>query len=198
VTTAAEVLRRFVDVLRSANLAYMLTGSHASTLHGMPRSTYDVDFVISPTREEMRRLVQQLKDAGCYVDGLAAEEALATHGQFNAIDLESGWKADFIIRKPRPFSVTEFDRRESGVLYGVPVQVATAEDLILAKLEWAKLGESSRQIEDVANVLKIRADQLDRDYLAEWIGRLGVQEPWKAARRMAGLSESTTDTAADE
>jgi hypothetical protein len=186
VTIAAEVLRRFVDVVQAAKLAYMLTGSHASTLHGMPRSTYDVDFVISPTREEIRLLVKRLQEAGCYVDPLAAEEALETYGQFNAIEYKSGWKADFIIRKPRAFSIAEFDRRESGVLYGVPVVVATAEDLIVAKLEWAKLGDSSRQVEDVANVLKIRRNQLDREYLDGWIERLGLADQWKAAVRLAG------------
>jgi hypothetical protein len=185
-TPAREVLRLFVDAIQAANLAYMLTGSHASTLHGMPRSTYDVDFVISPSREEIRRLVQRLKEAGCYVDEHAAQEAVDTYGQFNAIDMESGWKAAFVIRKPRPFSIAEFDRREAGVLYGVPVQVATAEDLIVAKLEWAKLGGSSRQIEDVANILKIRSERIDRDYLNPWIARLGLEDQWNAAVRMAG------------
>ncbi|MDB4950107.1 MAG: hypothetical protein JWM27_2756 [Gemmatimonadetes bacterium] len=185
--TPAEVLQQFVDALQDAALPYMLTGSHASSIHGMPRATLDVDFVVAPSREEIRRLVQNLKAAGCYVDDRAADEALDTHGQFNAIGLDSGWKADFIIRKPRAFSRTEFDRREPGVLYGVEVSVATAEDVLLAKLEWAKLGESSRQIEDAANILKVRGDRLDRAYVERWVRELGLAQQWDAAVRSAGM-----------
>lgn len=123
-----QVLRQFVSALEAAGTPYMLTGSHASSLHSTPRMSYDIDFVISPTRSEVRSLVRQLKDAGCYVDERAALEALDSHGQFNAIDQETGLKADFIIRKPRPFSETEFNRRRPAALYEVPLIVATAED----------------------------------------------------------------------
>jgi hypothetical protein len=183
--TAEQVLRLFVEVLEEAGTPYMLTGSHASSLHSAPRSTYDLDFVISPTRAEMRALVRQLKEAGCYVDERAALEALETHGQFNAVDSESGWKADFILRKPRPFSDTEFNRRRPAELYNVPLIVATAEDVLLAKMEWAKLGESARQIEDAAAVLKSRAAALDTPYIERWVEQLGLEAQWTAVQRAA-------------
>jgi hypothetical protein len=182
----AEVLRRFVAAIEGAGLPYMLTGSHASSLHGIPRSSFDLDFVCAPSRDDVRRLVVQLKEAGCYVDERAALEALDAYGQFNAIHIESGWKADFIIRKPRPFSQVEFERRRGGVLYGVPIIVATAEDVLIAKLEWAKLGESSRQIEDAGNILKARSGNLDHEYVADWIKRLELEDQWQAAVRFAG------------
>lgn len=180
---AEQVLRLFVKALEEAGAPYMLTGSHASSLHSTPRTTYDVDFVISPTRAEMRALVEQLKAAGCYVDERVAFEALDTHGQFNAVDKESGWKADFIIRKPRAFSETEFSRRRPAELYDVPVIVATAEDVLIAKMEWAKLGESARQIEDAAAILKARANVLDRPYIERWVEQLGLVAQWDAVQR---------------
>jgi hypothetical protein len=185
--TPAEVLRHFVALIEAAGTPYMLTGSHASSLHGLPRSSYDLDFVISPTRAEMRSLVQQLKEAGCYVDEVTALEALDSHGQFNAIDLESGWKADFIIRKPRPFSETEFGRRRPAELYGVPLTVATAEDVLIAKMEWAKLGESERQIRDAADILKTRAGHLDTAYVEGWVQQLGLRVQWNAVRQSAAV-----------
>ena len=180
--TLEQILRQFVSSLENAGTPYMLTGSHASSLHSAPRVTYDLDFVISPTRAELRALVQQLGAAGCYVDERAAFEALDTHGQFNAIDKETAWKADFIIRKPRPFSETEFNRRRPAELYDVPVIVATAEDVLIAKMEWAKLGESARQIEDAAGILNARARSLDIAYVEEWVRQLGLEAQWTAVR----------------
>ncbi len=74
----------------------------------------------------------------------------------NVIDFESGWKVDFIIRKDREFSVTEFGRRRMGELLGFQLFVASAEDVILAKLEWARMSDSERQIRDVAGILRTR------------------------------------------
>jgi hypothetical protein len=41
------------------------------------------------------------------------------------------------------------------------ITLATPEDVLLAKLEWAKLGDSDRQIEDAAGILKMQRDSLD-------------------------------------
>jgi hypothetical protein len=62
--------------------------------------------------------------------------------------------------------------------------VASAEDVIISKLEWAKLGGSARQIEDVAELVRI-AGQLDDAYLEHWIAELGLLDQWRAARRAA-------------
>jgi hypothetical protein len=56
---------------------------------------------------------------------------------------------------------------------------------VIAKLEWAKLGESQRQIEDAAGILRIRAGELDRAYLHHWVRQLHLQGQWKAACRAA-------------
>ena len=74
--------------------------------------------------------------------------------QFNVIDLATGWKIDFIIRKSRPFSETEFERRSEVHFEGLRLHIAQPEDVIIAKLEWAKRASSERQIEDVAGILK--------------------------------------------
>ncbi|HEU0054151.1 MAG TPA: hypothetical protein VFQ39_13285, partial [Longimicrobium sp.] len=157
-------------------------------------ATRDLDFVIAPTREQVRGLVTSFPRSDFYVDERAALEALDTHGQFNVVDKNTGWKADFIIRKPRSFSTSEFDRRYRATLDGVELTVATAEDVLLAKLEWAKLGESERQIEDAATILRVRAHRIDREYLANWVRQLGVEAEWKAAARRAGLTSSETTT----
>ncbi len=66
--------------------------------------------------------------------------------------------------------------------------MATAEDIVIAKLEWAKMGESQRQVDDAANILRIRRDRLDEEYLLKWVRELGLEEQWEAARKSAGFA----------
>lgn len=128
-------------------------------------------------------LLDHLPASAFYVDRQIAFEALRDRGQFNAIDLASAYKADLVIRKQRPFSEEEFRRRVHGIVEGISVTVATAEDLILSKLEWSKMGGSARQIEDVARIIGSRMDRLDHAYIEAWVERPGIQGQWEAAVR---------------
>jgi hypothetical protein len=121
-----------------------------------------------------------------YVDLDTALEALRSSSLFNVIDLKTGWKIDLIFRKSRPFSEKEFSRRQLVDLQGLRLYIAGVEDVIVAKLEWAKLANSQRQIEDVASMLRLRADTLDKSYLEKWISELDLHEQWSSARRGAG------------
>jgi hypothetical protein len=155
----------------------------------VPRSTQDVDFVIEATPEQLRAFIKSLPSDEYYVDEDAALEAHKRQSMFNMIDLASGWKIDMVIRKLRPFSEEEFRRRERVILNDAPVFVASAEDVVISKLEWSKLAQSQRQIEDVAAILRVRWVELDHFYLERWILELGLSMEWVAARRAAGILE---------
>lgn len=157
----------------------MLAGSFASSMHGAPRATRDVDLVIDATSESQDRLLALLAGEDLYVSPDVAREELRRRGQFNVIGRSTAWKADLIYRKPRAFSRAEFERRTPVTLLGVQVFVATAEDTILAKLEWAKLGQSEQQLRDVRGVVEAQADALDRSYVESWVDELGVRELWQ-------------------
>lgn len=185
--TAEEVFRRVIGALERAGIPYMLTGSFASAFHGVPRATQDIDIVISATPDELRVLVRLFSESEYYVDEGAALDAERRQSQFNVIDFATGWKIDLIIRKSRPFSREEFDRRSVVDFGGMRLAIATAEDVLIAKLEWAKLGQSQRQIEDAAGILRIRSGALDRDYVHKWVRQLNLQEQWEAACRAGGV-----------
>src|SRR2546423_709510 len=102
-----EFLTQIAQLLEAAAIPFMVAGSHSSSYHGQPRATNDVDFVIDPTSEQLDRFLALLGDRH-YVSPAAAREALSGRSMFNVIDFAEGWKADFIIRKDRPFSVEEF------------------------------------------------------------------------------------------
>jgi len=181
----SEVIRRVIGALENSGVPYMLTGSFASALYGTPRSTQDIDLVISPDGAGMNRLLDHFPEAQYYVSREAAFDALERGDLFNVIDLETSWKIDFIIRKNRPFSLTEFERRAQTNAFGFSFYVATAEDILLSKLEWAKLGESERQLRDAAGIIRTQGSNLDLQYIEKWVKGLDLEGQWKEAQEIA-------------
>lgn len=179
--TQEAFLRRIIACLDQAGVAYMIAGSVASGLYGEPRSTQDVDIVIDASAERVERFVASLGD-DCYVRLSAVREAIRERSLFNVIDYASGWKADFILRKDRPFSVSEFRRRRDGRPIGIDAKVAAPEDVILSKLEWSKLSESERQLRDASAVYRTVLSSLDEAYLDRWSEELDVVELLRSVR----------------
>jgi hypothetical protein len=177
--SVSDLLRRLVEKLDAAGVPYMVAGSFASTYHGVPRSTQDIDVVIDPTPSSLDTFLASLPEDDYYVDADTARDALRRRSQFNLIDMATGWKVDLIVRKARAFSVEEFRRRELAELFATRVFLATAEDSIVAKLEWAKLGDSERQLRDVSGIMSVRATAIDHAYIEHWVSELDLVELWK-------------------
>jgi hypothetical protein len=179
-----RLLERLVEVLDGAGVPFMIAGSFASAAHGLPRTTQDVDIVIDPaTPEALDALVRAMPPEEYYVDADAARDALRRRSMFNVIDQASGWKIDFIVRKDRPFSRDEFARRMTVSLLGVSVFVASPEDTVVAKLEWSKQsGGSERQRRDIAGIVAMAGDQLDRAYIERWVRDLDLTDEWTRAQ----------------
>ena len=183
--TINEFLRRICTALEVNHVDYMVTGSFASAFYGEPRSSNDLDVVIAPSRAQLFALIQLFKRIGFYARLEDAEVALQKHDQFNVIDFATGWKVDLIVRKSRDFSVTEFDRRGTAEIEGSTISIAKPEDVVISKLEWAKIGESERQLEDVAGIIRMQGDTLDTTYIESWLESLGLEKQWLIARQMA-------------
>ncbi|MBN2574386.1 MAG: hypothetical protein JXP73_07460 [Deltaproteobacteria bacterium] len=184
---AAELLGRLAAGLDAAGVPYMLTGSFASTLFGAPRTTQDIDIVIDPSLGSLEKLLRCFPEDAYYVSRDAAREAYGTEGTFDLVDFASGWKIDFIMRKRGPFGEEEFRRRRLVEVLGARFFVATAEDVIVAKLEWAKFGESERRLRDVAGMLRGQQGELDLNYIRHWVEALKLGAQWEAACARVGL-----------
>jgi hypothetical protein len=180
--TAADLLTTAITLLDGAGVPFMVTGSYASSYHGEPRATLDLDIVIDPDAESLARLVGGLVAARFYVDAGAATSALAERGQFNAIGRDAS-KIDFIVRGNRAFSKAEFERRIPVDILGTPGFMATAEDMIIAKLEWAAASDSERQLRDVEGIWAANREHLDLQYLGHWMQALGLTETWNRVSR---------------
>jgi hypothetical protein len=181
------VFRKVKRALEAAEIPYMVTGSYASSIHGEPRASKDIDIVISADPERLRQFIKQFPSDQYYAVEEDALEALAHGSMFNIIEFSSGWRIDFILVKSRPFSQTEFSRRrEQDVGGDLTLTVATPEDILLAKLEWAKMGESARQLDDAAGIIRIKRESLDIAYIEHWVTELRLEEQWVAAKQRAG------------
>lgn len=180
-----EFFAHVIAALERAGIPYMVTGSYASSAHGRVRATEDIDIVIAPTAAQLRGFIAEFPIERYYADVEDALDALAHRSQFNLVDFGTGWKVDLIIRKEREFSRVELERRQSHELDGVRVYVATPEDILIAKLEWAKLGESERQIDDAAGIIHRQGERLDRAHVERWVRELALEPQWQRAQAKA-------------
>lgn len=171
--TSEDALKLILFKLDECGIPYMITGSFASNIHGLPRATQDADVVIEVEPRTLERFLESLGLA-FYQSMEAAMEALAREEMFNVVHLETGFKVDLIVRKSRPFSRIEFSRRQPAFYLGENRWFATAEDTILAKLEWSKRAGSERQFNDALNVAKLQRENLDRAYLEKWARELDI------------------------
>ncbi len=173
-----EFLGKLINKLNERGIAYMLSGSVSSSLHGHPRATQDIDIVIAPTEKKLVDFVESL-GSDYYVSIEAVREAFTRSSMFNVIDNKYGWKADFIIRKERPFSLQEFERKRLSKIKDMEVWVTSPEDTILCKLEWAKESQSEQQFRDALGIIVVQWKNLDRNYLQKWAKELLVENSLK-------------------
>jgi hypothetical protein len=185
-----EVLRSIVPRLEQSEIPYMITGSIAAAYYGFGRATYDLDIVISATANKLKKLIELLPREQYYAVLQDALDAQGHQSMFNVLDTISGWKIDFILQKAAPFHEEAFQRRVAVVFEGVPTSVISAEDLILSKLDWAKMGESERQVKDAAIVVEKRQPKLDLPYIEKWVRELGLSAQWSQARQLAGIDQN--------
>jgi hypothetical protein len=189
---AADFLARLTAKLAAAGIPHMVVGSFASSFHGVPRSTQDLDLVIDPPdAASLQRFLASLPAQEYYADADAALDALRRRGQFNVIDMATAWKADLIVRKARPFSIEEMRRPIEGDLLGARVRIASAEDTLISKIEWAKIGGGSElQLRDAAGILSLYGrDKLDVEYVERWVRELGLEESWRRLLATNGEEE---------
>ena len=174
------VLSQVTRTLDQQNIPYVLVGSFASSIHGMYRSTADIDLLADIHLDQVHPLFDDLQNS-FYVDELAIRDAVAQGRSFNAIHFDSVFKVDIFVAKSDKFALSQLNRRELRKLSpdrDEAVYVATAEDTILAKLRWYRAGHetSNTQWNDVLGILGTSRNSLEAAYLRTWAEKLGVMD----------------------
>jgi len=183
----ADTFKPISAGLEAAGIQYMLVGSFASGHWGEYRSTNDIDIVITGTPEQIRDFIDRLPADLYYRDLESAIEACKRRDMFNVLDMRTGIKIDLIFLKSGEFHREAFRRRRLEVVDGAPLFISSPEDVIIAKLEWARMGHSLRQIDDVSGLLRKLWGSLDHSYLQKWVTLLGLTGQWEAAMENSRL-----------
>lgn len=184
-----RVMLLVTDVFDDLGVAYAVGGSLSSSVHGVMRSTLDIDIIADLQLAHIRPLVAALSPI-FYADDEMMREAIARHGSFNLIHYETAFKVDIFIPKERDFDRQQLERRIASVVTEDPqrsVYVTSPEDIILSKLEWYRMGDevSDRQWRDILGVIKMKFDRLDLVYLHRLAAELGIEELLERAVKQA-------------
>jgi len=160
------LLGLIVTFLERENIPYMVVGSFVSSLYGEPRSTHDIDIIVSLRETSIDPLVSEFLPPRYYISPDAIQLAIQSKRSFNLIDTEEGDKIDFFILKEEEYEHIKFKRKRREEIMGIPVNVLSPEDLILSKFIWSVLsGGSEKQFKDALGVLRVQFKHIDFNYL---------------------------------
>jgi hypothetical protein len=171
---------KVTETLEELAIPYLIGGSLASTLYGMVRTTQDADIVADMRLEHIQPFANSLQNE-FFIDEEMISKSIRRYSSFNIIHRATMFKVDVFIPRPRPFHQSQLARAQRYIFSTDPevsARFSSAEDTILSKLEWYRLGGevSERQWRDVLGVLKTGAEALDRDYLRKWAKELKVSD----------------------
>lgn len=180
----SELLHRVVVILERHGLRYFVTGSMATIFFGEPRFTNDIDIVVDLPAGRISEFCAAFPAPEFYLSEETVHRAVSRRGQFNIIHPASGLKVDVMVPADSAFNQSRFSRvKRIRPTPGFDAVFSSAEDVILKKMEAYREGGSEKHLRDIAGVLKISGEHLDRGYIAEWADRMGTSEIWDEVLR---------------
>jgi hypothetical protein len=181
----AGFLKLVIEALEAAKVEYLIGGAVAEWAWGEPRATQDLDLVVRIPINSINKLSKELEKRDMLLPAdIILDSILENRADFpiNAIHMYSGLKADlYPVREGDELRESAFQRREL-VDYGPPigkVYIHSPEDLILYKLMYFGLNQQSKHSRDIVAILKAKKNELEVDYIDQWVARLGLSSLWK-------------------
>lgn len=165
-----------VKCLEGGGFEYMITGSVALLFHGEARLTRDIDIIVDVRPARAGKLVEALS-ARFEVQPEMIEDEVSRRGMANVFHSDTFFKVDLIIRVDDALTTKQFERREQATTGDLQLWLISVEDLILAKLRWAKDSHSDYQLRDVRALIQTNPN-LDSRYLDPWLSSLQLRELW--------------------
>jgi hypothetical protein len=178
-----ELLQFAVAALERLGLPYMIVGSVASGAYGEPRLTRDIDIVVELAESHVDPLCREFPSDDFYVSPDAILDAVHRGGQFNIINPTSANKIDFMVARHDDWGREQMRRRTRvQLLPSYQGFAAQPEDIIISKLIYFQEGGSEKHLRDIAGMIRVSGDRIDRAYLERWVEKLGLVDEWKAVQ----------------
>lgn len=186
VVSAPDLIGLFIEPLERTGIRYMITGGVASVIYGDPRFTRDIDIVLPLQGLDIPALVGVFRDGDFYLppsEALEEEAARPQGGHFNVIHRDTALRADIYLVGDDSLHRWALDRCQRIAFGSIQIWVAPMEYVILRKLQYYRDSRSDRHLRDIAMMLRISGDTLDRDALATWLSRLDLAGVYLLAER---------------
>lgn len=179
---ALKTLQLFIIPLEESEIGYFITGSTASIFYGEPRLTLDIDVVIHLSKNEIPKFTALFPIENFYCpppDVIQIECGRRTHGHFNLIHPESGFKADIYPASEDPLHQWAFkNRRREQIAPELKIWIAPPEYVIIRKLEYFRQGDSQKHLDDIKKMLPQVKDEMNWAFLENEITARGLSSFW--------------------
>jgi hypothetical protein len=183
--TGNEAVEAVIAALEQLEISYMITGSFASNVYGLPRSTKDADFIIEAPPDQIDRLLNGLKPPLRSDPQMLFETVTSSRRWIVRVD-RSPFIVELFLLNSHPYDRCRFDRRcRLEIIPGIKASLATAEDVVVQKIRWASRGKRPQDLVDASNVIQVSGGSLDWSYIEKWCAELDATAALAEARAMA-------------
>ena len=169
--TSEAAVARLVERLETEGVRYMFTGALSANLYGVPRATDDADLVVAFEGFDLVGFARSLGpdfvlDRQAMIEGFTGTTRHVVRFVPKRFDIELFHLGN------DPHDRSRFARRRRTSLpeCNREAWVATAEDVLIQKLRWAR----RKDLDDIVNLLTVSGDMLDWEYVAKWTREHGT------------------------
>lgn len=113
--TPRNALFEVLDTFEDLEICYHVGGSYASSVHGVPRQTHDIDLVADLTLAQATLLALRLGPS-FYSDRDQIVTAVRAGRSFNLLHIPTGLKIDIFPAGSDPFDREELRRQEASIV----------------------------------------------------------------------------------
>ena len=186
-----DILRHAADTLDRLKIPYMIVGSYGCFAYGEARFTQDIDIVIEMFPGQVNDLYDAFPSPEFYISKDSVREAIRNRFQFNVLHPSSGSKIDFILARQDEWGQTRMARRRMTRIHpDRDISTASPEDIILGKLWYFSEGGSNKHLRDIASILKVSGEAIDRKEITKWAAKLGYSEIWEKCLAKVSATQS--------
>lgn len=184
-----EALLPIIDVYEQLGVHYLLTGSVACSVYGLPRAVQDVDVLAEIHSKQLPFLFERLAENYLF-DQDVASLAVRQRTSFSLLHLSRLVKMDILLPSTI-FEASMLQHKQTVALIEgkAPLSIATPEDLILIRLIWYHHSgnRADDQWNDILGILKVQAPTLNLVYLSQQAETLQISDLLVLALIDAGI-----------